>query len=347
MNTRIDASPATGLRTLDRIPDGFLDADPADLLSLLGGPTLIHLPGRRVPALFVSILLHGNEHTSLRALQILLRKAAARALPRALSIFVGNVGAAAAGLRRLDGQPDWNRIWPGSEEPPGPERALADAVTAEMRARGVFASIDVHNNTGLNPHYGCVTRLDAASLHLSALFSRIAVYFTRPTGVQTGAFADFAPSVAIECGKSGDPANDARAAEYLEACLHLSELPSHPVAAHDLDLFHTVCTVKVREDVGFAFAPEDAALQFDADLDHMNFRELAAGTPIARTDRQTPLPLLATDNDGGDVTGGYFSVDAGRLLLRRAVMPAMLTLDRRVIRQDCLCYLMERLPLPR
>jgi hypothetical protein len=28
------------------------------------------------------------------------------------------------------------------------------------------------------------------------------------------------------------------------------------------------------------------------------------------------------------------------------VMPAMLTRDERVIRQDCLCYLMERLPYP-
>ena len=32
---------------------------------------------------------------------------------------------------------------------------------------------------------------------------------------------------------------------------------------------------------------------------------------------------------------------------RRAATPAMLTLDARVVRQDCLCYLMERLPLPR
>jgi len=28
------------------------------------------------------------------------------------------------------------------------------------------------------------------------------------------------------------------------------------------------------------------------------------------------------------------------------LMPAMLTRDKRVIRQDCLCYLMERISLP-
>ncbi|MDV3241139.1 MAG: hypothetical protein LOY00_05035, partial [Methylocaldum sp.] len=31
-----------------------------------------------------------------------------------------------------------------------------------------------------------------------------------------------------------------------------------------------------------------------------------------------------------------------RLVLKRAVMPSMLTLDKRIIRQDCFCYLMER-----
>jgi hypothetical protein len=30
----------------------------------------------------------------------------------------------------------------------------------------------------------------------------------------------------------------------------------------------------------------------------------------------------------------------------RPVTPAMLTLDTLAIRQDCLCYLMERLPYP-
>jgi len=45
-----------------------------------------------------------------------------------------------------------------------------------MRLRDVFASVDIHNNTGLNPHYGCVTALRHASLHLAAMFSRTVVY---------------------------------------------------------------------------------------------------------------------------------------------------------------------------
>jgi succinylglutamate desuccinylase len=333
------------LRELDHLPAGFLDADPAALSALLGGPALIHLPGRRAPALFVSILLHGNEHTGLRAVQRLLAHAGTRALPRALSILVGNVEAARAGLRRLDGQPDWNRVWPGSAEPDGPERAFADAVVRRMRERGVFAVVDVHNNTGRNPHYGCVTRLDAHTLSLAALFARIAVHFeTTPRGTLSAAFASVAPSIAIECGRSGEPANDARAAEYLEACLHLSDWPSHAPVPHDLELFRTLCTLRVRDGVDFAFAPADATLVLDADLDALNFRELAAGAPLGRVRPGAPMPLVAIDDAGRDVAPEVLALDAdGVLRLARPLMPAMLTLDARVIRQDCVGYLMARL----
>lgn len=336
-----------GLRTFEGLPEGFLEADPAGLQALLGGPSLIFLPGERTPELFVSVLLHGNEHSGLRAIQQVLRRHAGRALPRALALFVGNVAAARQGLRRLDGQPDYNRIWPGSVEPEGPERALARRVTATMRERGVFACVDVHNNTGLNPHYGCVSRLDSRTLQLAALFSRTAVYFRTPPGVLSGAFAEFAPSIAVECGKPGEPANDARAAEYLEACLHLSEIPSHPVAAHDLSLYHTVCTVRVPEALSMAFEPEQAALTLDAGLDHLNFTDLPAGHRLGRVTGVGSAgapPLRATDELGRVVSDEYFSIDPqGVIRLARPATPAMLTLDLRVVRQDCLCYLMERM----
>ncbi|HWS74591.1 MAG TPA: M14 family metallopeptidase, partial [Quisquiliibacterium sp.] len=334
-------------RVFEGLPQGFLEADPAGLQALLGGPALIFLRGERSPELFISVMLHGNESTGLRAAQQLLRRHAGRALPRSIALFVGNVAAARLGLRRLDGQPDYNRIWPGSVEPEGPERALALSVTETMRARGVFACVDVHNNTGLNPHYGCVSRLDARTLQLAALFSRTAVYFRTPPGVLSGAFAEFAPAIAIECGKPGEPANDARAAEYLEACLHLSEIPAHPVAAHDLSLYHTVCTVRVPEALSLAFEPGQAALTLDAGLDHLNFTDLPAGHRLGRctgVPAGAAPPLLATDEQGLDVSRAYFAVDPqGVLRLARPATPAMLTLDLRVVRQDCLCYLMERL----
>jgi len=52
-----------------------------------------------------------------------------------------------------------------------------------------------------------------------------------------------------------------------------------------------------------------------------------------------------TAEDGGDAWDEFFALDNGALALRRPAMPAMLTLDERIVRQDCLCYLMERVPV--
>jgi len=333
------------LKELDYLPEGLLTARPSDLEALLGGPTLIHLPGRRPEPLFVSVLLHGNEPAGLEAVQGLLRSPPAGGLPRALSLFVGNVSAARAGLRRLDGQPDYNRTWPGGDGGDTPEHRLMAQVTGRMRERRPFASVDVHNNTGLNPHYACINRLEPRFLQLATLFGRTVVYFTRPQGVQSLAFAQLCPAVTLECGKAGDAHGVEHAREFITACLQLSEIPDHPVAAHDLDLFHTVAVVKVPDAVSFSFATGDADLEFDPDLDHMNFRELPAGTALARLRPGSGVQVQARSETGEDVTDTYFDTHQDRLVLRRPVMPSMLTLDERVVRQDCLCYLMERMSL--
>ena len=174
---------------LDAPPEGLLEVAADRLHTVLPGPTLLHLPGRQHRPLFVSVLLHGNETSGLEAVQQLLKKYAERSLPRALSVFFGNIEAARHRLRRLEHQPDFNRIWPGTLHDACPESALVAAVTEIMRRRQVFASIDVHNTTGLNPHYACVNRLDLRFLRLASLFGRLVIFFTHPKGTQTAARA--------------------------------------------------------------------------------------------------------------------------------------------------------------
>lgn len=336
------------LTQYDALPPGLLDLPPRRLGEVLPGPALIHLSGRRSPPLFVSVLLHGNEDAGWLAAQSVLRKYAATELPRALSLFIGNIQAARTGQRRLDSQPDYNRVWPGSEAAPHlAESAMMRQVVEAMRARGVFASIDIHNNTGLNPHYACVNRLDdPVFLHLATLFSRIVVYFIQPRGVQSAAFAELCPAVTVECGKPGIAGGVEHAAEFMEACLHLSEFPAHPVAPHDVDLFHTIATVKVPEAVSFGFGAPGTDIDFVPELDHYNFRELAPGNLVGRVRDGSPARLQALSEDGEEIGHRLFDYRQGEITLRRRLMPAMLTRDEQVIRQDCLCYLMERIDVP-
>ncbi len=334
------------LQELHALPAGLLETAPHDLASLLGGPTLIHLVGNREPALFVSVLLHGNEPVGWNALRSLLigyrKRFGTLRLPRTLSLFIGNVAAAAAGVRRLPGQPDYNRIWPGAESHPTPEHAMMRRIVTIMRRRGIFASVDIHSNTGYNPHYGCVNVLDNRYLHLATLFSRTLVYFTRPRGVQSIAMSRLGPAVTLECGKVGEKHGVDHARNYLDACLHLSALPQHPVASGDIDLFHTVAQVKLPEGVSFGFPPGQADILLSPELERFNFRELPCGTAFGRVNAPNGVRLEARDEQGRDVAERYFYIAHGELRLKLPVMPAMLTRNEAAIRQDCLCYLMER-----
>ncbi|MDH5325374.1 MAG: M14 family metallopeptidase [Gammaproteobacteria bacterium] len=336
------------LHITDQLPEGFLQTGPQELHNILSGPTLIHLQGRRQQPLFVSVLLHGNETTGFYAVQKLLQKYSHQALPRSLSLFVGNVTAARTAERRLNGQVDYNRVWPHRGfSHDSVECNMMGQVVQEMQQRDVFLSVDIHNNTGLNPHYACINRLDNAFYHLATLFSRTVIYFVRPKGVQSQAFAELCPAVTVECGQTENHHGIEHALEYLQACLDLSELPTHPVHTQDMDLFHTVATVKVAPHIRFSFSEESVDLLFESRLDLMNFSELKTGTRWGKVnvpDDADPV-LTVMSETGEDVVHRYFRQRNGELLTTGPIMPSMLTTQEDIIRKDCLCYLMERMPL--
>jgi hypothetical protein len=332
------------LDELDTLPDGLLELNSAELASRLDGPTLIHLAGERKAPLFVSVLVHGNEPVGWDAMRLLLRANIERhgrlRLPRALSLFIGNVQAAAANARHLPDQPDFNRVWPGTDAPPSPASAVMAQVVERMAQRAVFASIDLHNNTGTNPHYACVNQVDNRYLRLARLFSRTIVYFVRPTGVQSQAMSQLCPATTLECGRVGEGLGVEHARQFIDACLHLAELSDEPLPPQDIDLFHTVAQVTIPKQVSFGFPPHEAQVVLSPELERFNFRELPAGAAFARI--RSGGRLEVRDEHGREVTGRFFAVDDGELKLREPAMPSMLTADATVIRQDCLCYLMER-----
>ncbi len=333
------------LNQITGFPEELLTATAQSLHSLVPNPTLFHLPGKHKQPLFISVLLHGNESTGFLALQKLLIKYRNQQLPRAISFYLGNTEAASQGLRRLNHQPDYNRIWPGTDLPNTKETQITLEIVKIMANRKVFASIDVHNNTGLNPHYACITKLDNQFLQLAKLFGRLIVYFTRPKGVQCGAFAEICPSVTLECGKPGQTNGVDHAFEYLNSCLHLSELINRPIPPQDIDVYHTVAQVKVNEGVNFSFNDQQSDLLLDKNLERMNFTEIPASTQFGRIFNHSAMPVTAINELGDRVTDQFFSLVDHQLQIIKNTMPSMLTLDERVIKQDCLCYLMEKIKL--
>ena len=331
------------LTVYEDLPSGMLHFEANELHRILPGPSLIHLPGEKKEPLFLSILLHGNETTGWDAVRAVLEQYREKPLPRALSLFIGNVRAARHSLRHLDDQPDYNRIW--KAEGHSKEDVMVRQVLEEMRERQVFACIDIHNNTGHNPHYACVNRLATPFFQLARLFSPTVVYFIKPDSVLSMAFANICPAVTVECGRPVEQSGALHAQEFIETALHLDHLDEESMTVHDVDLFHTVAIVRVREDVTASIDDETAQLKFLPDIDLMNFREIMAGTQLARVRHGVGMPLLAENEFGKNVADRYFEVRNGWLYNTAPVMPSMLTLDMDIVRQDCLCYLMERLDL--
>lgn len=257
-------------------------------------------------------------------------------------LFVGNVAAAAANVRTLPGQADLNRVWPGTPAPDLPEAKMAQWIFDYAAARRPFASVDIHNNTGLNPHYACITRLEPHFIALARLFSRTVVHFQRPLGVHAGAFAHLCPAVTVECGKPGNSTGTAHAIELIEACLEMDHLPSRDIASHDVNLYRTYAIIKTPLHASFSFDGSPADFRFRSDIDRLNFNELAAGESFGNLGKKDAR-LLVLPGDGSTSPDGYFDYREGNIRLTQDVIPAMLTRDLNAIRQDCLCYLMHRI----
>ena len=334
------------LHQIDNFPQELLEISIEKLYTLFPGPTLLHLQGKRAEPVFVSVLLHGNEGTGLYVIQRLLKKYQHSVLPRSVSIFFGNTQAARYGKRVLDNQFDYNRVWPGTVEPNVQETIVMQKIVNEMERRNVFASIDIHNNTGLNPHFACINKLENCFLHLAALFGHTVVYFLTPKGVQSMAFSKLCPAVTLECGKSDSPSGTVHALDYVDAVLHMQYISKDPILQQDIKLFHTVARVHVPADVTFSFTDQNANILFKRELYKMNFSEIPADTCIGIVHSNNNARLFAFNDNDEELGEKLFYINNQQIKLTKPMMPAMLTLDEAIIRQDCFCYLMERLPHP-
>ena len=220
---------------------------------------------------------------------------------------------------------------------------MAARVLAEVERSQPAACVDVHNTSGENPVYACVHRLDDATLALAAHFSTTAVLVTHPESLLSMALSTRMPSITLECGKPGNPQVTRHVSDLL-ATLAASDVLDREASRQPLtQLLRCVARVRIPADVSFSFHDEQADLRLAADLDTLNFDVVAAGTPIAFVRPGCGAALVALDEHGVDVSERYFRRRGDTLVTAAPVIPSLFTPNERIIRQDCLCYLMERL----
>ena len=329
------------------LPEGFLETSPEKLYSVLKGPAILHLKGEKDPPIFLATLLHGNEPTGVRAIQDYLKKfckdGKLNGLPRSMILFIGNVLSAKENVRHLPGQKDFNRIWNGGDSQ---EHEMARSVLEYAKDQGVFFSIDIHNTSGRNPHYGCVNELDARCINLARIFSSTLIYFTEPHEVLSLAFSKICPSITIEAGRPDDPMSELCILAFLEEVFRLESLPS-TVDTDEVKVFHSMVRIKIPQECSIVFSDPhpDPDFCFLEGLDLMNFNLMPANTLLGW--RNNPaLNLLVLDENNNNVENDYIEYSGNEIRLKRSVIPSMITTDERIAHQDCLGYLMEPYPLP-
>lgn len=320
------------------LPPEFKTIELEKLHDLIGGPSLFHLKGQTEECIFISTLLHANETSGFLALQRMYDYITNNP-KKSIILFIGNTFAAKEGQRHLDGQPDYNRIWKGG---PTPEHHLAWQVKEYAREQKLFACVDVHNNTGKNPLYGCVNFLQESFIKLAGLFGSHIIYFTEPHNVLSNAFAQFCPSVTIEAGLPGEEEGIVNIEKYLKQVIELDSFSSIELN-DEKEVFQSLARIIVGEGVTVDFENSDTSecdFSFIPNIDERNFTILPRNTHLGFVKDISKIKVIG--NEGQDLTEDYLKRVNGELLTNRMFMPSMFTKNVKVLKSDCLGYVMEK-----
>lgn len=320
------------VRVENSLDPSILDLPANELLSVLDGPTLFDLTRPGQSPMFVSVLLHGNEVSGWDAVRSLLKEQNHNGQSSSILLLIGNVLAASRGVRALDGQSDFNRIW---EEEDGNKTQWAEAVIQVVTDKKPWFALDIHNNTCPNPPHAVITDMNPATLSAARKFSETAIFAMQPLSILSRRCSQFCTAVTLEVGVPSDPLSAKRARDYLK---FLSELGGVP-ATHSDDL--KIYTNKIRVVIENAHELDEWQVpNFTPSLSDWNFKTLDKGTEIARL-KSGGGRLLAQDERMNDVTRSYLEYKDDSVCLSNDVIMSMYTDNPRIALQDCVCYFLE------
>jgi len=168
------------------------------------------------------------------------------------------------------------------------------------------------------------------------------VYFIEPHEALSMAFSKFCPSTTIECGKPGEGIE--KVFGFIEHVYKLNEIPRSAVQELDMQIYHTLARIMIPKGARVTFDQEnvDTDFCFITNFDDLNFEELNPGTLLGHR-YNDKFEIMVNDETGVNISDQIITYDGNKILSKQFIIPSMFTKDTKVIEQDCLGYLMEKI----
>ena len=301
----------------------LLDVEAHELHRFLSGATVFDLRQEGVQPFFVSTLLHGNETSGWDAV----RRFISDYPDASILLFVGNVQAAAQNMRHLPHEKDFNRIWR--------EQPWLSNLNELLETYKPWCGIDIHNNSGPNPHYSVVTDTRASTLALATLFSNKVIFTDHTLDILAHSVASYCPALTIETGTVDDSGSEQRAYDFLQ---HLNTIGCVPDTLQcEPKTYATIGIVKVEHKNGSL----DDFPVFEPSLQQKSFKTLAAGSPFINClPSGWQVNVLDPAHDR-DLTHDFLEFHDQSAFLKRDVVMSMFTHTPLLAIQDCVCYFLK------
>jgi len=241
----------------------------------------------------------------------------------------------------LPDQPDFNRIWNGHS---AYERSLTTPLLQYVKDQNIQAAVDIHNNSGRNPVYGCINRRKKEFIQLAQLFSQNIVYFTKPDSVLSMALSSVCPTMVIECGLPGSIQGIAAGAKCIETLINKEEKwkNSEVQISH---IYYTCATLYIEPDSTISFDSQpvlkNSHFCFSDKLDELNFKKIEPGVVLGKV--RDPNRIKLIDKKGKNIFDCFFSIIENQLKVKSSFTPSMFTKNVEIAKSDCLGYVMKKI----
>ena len=85
-------------------------------------------------------------------------------------------------------------------------------------------------------------------------------------------------------------------------------------------------------------------IMFYSQIDHYNFQQIPQQTALAKTNILKSVYLDVINEEGEQIWQEYFFIKDKIMYTKQIITPSMLSINYQIVKQDCLCYLMEPMP---